>query len=125
MVDLNLFDLKIPLNSMFMLFFYAIILDFITGIVSAAKEGRLKSAICRNGIFRSIGECFLLISSIMINNVVCDVNLDPIITYFIIGFTLKEFISILGNLSRLGVWIPQFLKKSIQDEINKIDKGEK
>ena len=43
------------------LFFIAIVVDFVTGILASAKEGRLKSRTCSNGMFRSMGEGITLI----------------------------------------------------------------
>ena len=45
----------ITLENLFLLFFGAIIIDFVTGVLVGAKEGKLKSRTCSNGIFRTIG----------------------------------------------------------------------
>ena len=50
----------VTLEVLFMIFFGAIVTDFITGVLVAAKQGKLKSRTCSNGMFRSIGECIVL-----------------------------------------------------------------
>ena len=53
---------NITLETLFLIFFVSIIVDFLTGVLVAAKQGRLKSRTCSSGMFRSIGECILLAS---------------------------------------------------------------
>ena len=47
--------MEITLEILFKIFFIAIVIDFVTGVLVAAKNGRLKSRTCSNGMFRSIG----------------------------------------------------------------------
>ena len=42
----------VTLEVLFMIFFGAIVTDFITGVLVAAKQGKLKSRTCSNGMFR-------------------------------------------------------------------------
>ena len=102
------------------LFFIAIIIDFVTGILASAKEGRLKSRICSNGIFRSLGECIILITLMAISYYIPDVEF--ICKTFTLGFVFKEALSILENLSRLDVWIPESLKSTLEDGVTKLSK---
>ena len=107
----------------FKLYFFAVCSDFITGVAAAAKEGKLKSRSCAYGMYRSLGELFLLGMSItafyyvpMIHN---------IIQYIMLGFLFKETLSIFENLTKLGVWLPESLIKLLEVGVNKVDKGEK
>ena len=101
------------------LFFAAIVIDFITGILASAKEGRLKSRTCSNGIFRSLGECIVLVTLMTISYFAPDIEF--ICKTFTLGFIFKEALSILENLTRLDVWIPSSLKSTLEDNVNKLD----
>ena len=57
----------VTLEVLFIVFFGAIVIDFITGVLVAAKQGRLKSRTCSNGMFRSIGECIVLVIFLVID----------------------------------------------------------
>ena len=41
---------EVKLQTLFLIFFIAIMVDFLTGILAAAKEGKLKSRTCSNGM---------------------------------------------------------------------------
>ena len=58
----------ITLETLFLIFFAAIIVDFLTGILVAAKQGKLKSRTCSNGMFRSLGECIVLAIFVFISH---------------------------------------------------------
>ena len=101
------------------LFFISIIIDFVTGILASAKEGRLKSRTCSNGMFRSLGECIVLLTLMTISYYIPDIEF--ICKTFTLGFIFKEALSILENLTRLGVWIPSSLKSTLEEGVNKLD----
>lgn len=110
----------ITLEVLFIIFFGAICVDFITGILVAAKHGRLKSRTCSDGIFRSIGECIVLFAFIFISKLIP--SLELIFSTFIVGFIFKEALSIVENLAGLDVWIPEGLKKMLEVGIDKVNK---
>lgn len=105
----------------FKLFFVAVCGDFITGITASAKENRLKSRHCSDGIFRSIGEVMTLVALMIVADLVPE--LHGIILTFMIGFMIKEALSICENLTRLGVWLPQSLIQMLEVSKDKVDKG--
>lgn len=110
------------LTDLFKIFFIAIIVDFITGVLVAGKEGRLKSRTCSNGMFRSIGECIILMLFIIVTYIVPSVS--DICEVFIIGFIFKEGLSIIENLIGLDVWVPDSLKRLLEVGVNKIENKE-
>ena len=112
--------MEITLEVLFKIYFVAICLDFISGIIAAAKEGKLKSRTCSNGMFRSIGECIVLCIFIVINYYLPSIN--SFLCTFILGFIFKEGLSIVENLIRLDVWVPESIKKALEVGVNKIDK---
>lgn len=112
--------MELTTEILFKVFFIAICIDFITGIIVAAKQGKLKSRTCSDGMFRSIGECVVLCIFIALNYYMPIIN--PYITTFIVGFMLKEGMSILENLVKLDVWVPEKLKSALEVGIDKIEK---
>ena len=115
--------MEITLEILFKVFFIAIIIDFITGVLVAAKQGKLRSRTCSNGMFRSIGECIVLCTFMCIDYFIPELN--AFLITFIAGFIFKEGLSIIENLVRLDVWIPASIKNTLEVGANKIDKLEK
>ena len=112
----------ITLEVLFMIFFGAIVIDFITGVLVAAKQGKLKSRACSNGMFRSIGECIVLVVFLGIDYLIPNVSM--MLSTFIVGFIFKEGLSIVENLIQLDVWIPDSIKKMLEVGIDKINSKE-
>ena len=112
----------VTLEVLFMIFFGAIVTDFITGVLVAAKQGKLKSRTCSNGMFRSIGECIVLAIFILIDRLVPGLSL--ILSTFILGFVFKEGLSIVENLVQLDVWIPDSIKQMLEVGVNKVNSKE-
>ena len=110
------------LEVLFMIFFGAIVTDFITGVLVAAKQGKLKSRTCSNGMFRSIGECIVLVIFILIDRLVPGLSL--ILSTFVLGFVFKEGLSIVENLVQLDVWIPDSIKQKLEVGVNKVNSKE-
>ncbi|KHS56153.1 hypothetical protein QX51_15420 [Terrisporobacter othiniensis] len=113
----------ITLEVLFKVFFVGISIDFIAGILAAAKEGGLKSRRCSEGMFRSFGECIVLGIFIALDYFIPQIS--AYIGTFIIGFIFKEGLSIIENLVRLDVWVPNSIKKALEVGANKVDKLEK
>ena len=112
----------VTLEILFMIFFSAIVTDFITGVLVAAKQGKLKSRTCSNGMFRSIGECIVLVIFILIDRLVPGLSL--ILSTFVLGFVFKEGLSIVENLVQLDVWIPDSIKQMLEVGVNKVNSKE-
>ena len=112
----------VTLEVLFMIFFGAIVTDFITGVLVAAKQGKLKSRTCSNGMFRSIGECIVLVIFMLIDRLVPELSL--ILSTFILGFIFKEGLSVVENLVQLDVWIPDSIKQTLEVGVNKVNSKE-
>ena len=112
----------ITLEVLFIVFFGAIVIDFITGVLVAAKQGRLKSRTCSNGMFRSIGECIVLVIFLSIDYLIP--NLSLMLSTFVVGFIFKEGLSIVENLIQLDVWIPDSIKKMLEVGVNRVNSKE-
>ena len=107
----------------FKLYFIAVCFDFVTGVLAAAKLGKLKSRTCSYGMYRSIGEILLLSLAIIVFYYIPLIH--DVIQYIMLGFLFKEGLSICENLKRLDVWLPEMLTKTLELKVNKVDKGEK
>lgn len=112
----------VTLEVLFMVFFGAIVIDFITGVLVAAKQGKLKSRTCSNGMFRSIGECIVLVIFMLMDRLVPGLSL--ILSTFILGFVFKEGLSIVENLVQLDVWVPDSIKQMLEVGVNKVNSKE-
>ena len=106
-------------GTLFQLFFMAIVIDFITGIINAGKQGKLKSRTCSDGMFRTLGELIVLVIFITVSHYVPD--LANYVSVFILGFILKECISIMENLVGLGVELPAVLVQTLNAWHEKVD----
>ena len=114
---------NITLETLFLIFFVSIIVDFLTGVLVAAKQGRLKSRTCSSGMFRSIGECILLASLFFITIYIP--GCDLLFSTFILGFIFKEGLSIVENLVGLDVWIPESIKRMLTVYVDQVDNYDK
>ena len=114
----------VTVEVLFMIFFGSIVFDFISGVLVAAKNGRLKSRTCSNGLFRSVGECIVLAIFLCVDYFIPNIRL--ILSTFVLGFIFKEGLSIAENLTALDVWIPDSIKKMLEVGADKINnkKGE-
>lgn len=98
-------------------------IDVLTGIVNAWVRGEIKSSKLREGLAKKFGE----ISVIIIGEIfvlgfgLSNFLADGIAIYLII----MELISICENLDKLGVPIPQFLKKALAETNEKIQDDDK
>lgn len=112
----------VTLEVLFIVFFGAIVIDFVTGVLVAAKQGKLKSRTCSNGMFRSIGECIVLGIFLGVDYLVPSLNL--MLSTFVVGFIFKEGLSIVENLVKLDVWIPNSIKRMLEVGVEKVDSKE-
>ena len=112
----------VTIENLFMLFFGAIVIDFVTGVLVAGKEGKLKSRTCSNGIFRTMGEFIVLTVFLCLDYLIP--HLSFMLSTFILGFLFKEALSIIENLIRLDVYIPNSIKKMLEVGVEKIENKE-
>lgn len=109
----------VTIENLFMLFFGAIVIDFVTGVLVAGKEGKLKSRTCSNGIFRTMGEFIVLTVFLCLDYIIP--NISFMLSTFVLGFIFKEALSIIENLIKLDVWIPKSIKKMLEVGVEKIE----
>lgn len=115
-------NFSLDLSLLMRLFGFLIALDFLTGILAAARDGRLRSRTCSNGLFRSMGEIVVLGVFVLLNEMIP--NVHDYLEMFMLGFILKELLSVCENLIKLDVWLPQPIIKLLSVGVDKIGSGE-
>ena len=104
--------------------FMFIVLDFTTGLVKAWHNGEVSSNKSRKGLLKKT----MFLSMILIGHWLDKISLIPdncmsfrtLVLVFIIA---NEGISILENISEMGVPIPGFLKKAFERLDNEKEEG--
>lgn len=91
-----------------------ILLDYLTGVFVAIYEKQLNSTIGRKGIFTKVGVilCIVLCKLIDMLQISGFTPLLPLVSLF---FILNESFSILENLDRLNVPIPEVLTSTLKN----------
>lgn len=93
--------------------------DIITGLTNAWVKGEIKSSILRKGLAKKIGEMVvLMLGEVFLFGMSLPLAIMDGISIYII---LMELISICENLVKLGVPIPNFIKKALADTEEKIN----
>lgn len=115
----------------------AMVLDYISGIIKSYETNTLSSKIGAKGIIKKFSYFLVIVISFIIDFILCNYTLNeinlyyPIVSEIIIAwFVINEVISILENVSEIGVPLPKFIinitshLKNNLDNIN-INKGDK
>ena len=107
----------------FMLPIILMAIDILTGVTNAWIKGEIKSSILRKGLGKKIGEIVVLAIGelFLIAMSLPMIVLNGISLYIIV----MELISICENLEKLGVPIPNFVKKALASTEEKINEGSK
>lgn len=106
------------------------VIDYISGMTSAKRTGELSSRLGVMGILKKVGYLALvavgMVVDYLITSALVHVGVHIQINYcfamiIIIWLIVNELISILENLSEIGVPIPDFLRKSIKKIKNSVE----
>lgn len=112
---------------------FAMIIDYITGMMSACYNSELSSKKGIKGIIKKVGYLTLVFAAMILDWLISQglqqINVD--ITYSVffavlvtVWLIINELISTLENLSRMGVPIPNFMKKLIDRLKTTVEKGD-
>lgn len=102
--------------------FIAMCTDFLTGVMVGFNEKKLSSKVCINGLFRKL----MILIYVMLGH-----HLDILlhVEYVRIGvcymYATGEVLSIFENGVKLGVPVPEPIRKALELLNHKEDKGEK
>ena len=119
MNEFNLTSLIGGCDTLFKTFLVFIIIDYFSGILKAIYDKKLNSTIGIKGIVKKIGYIFIVIIATIFDNL--NGNKMMIRNPIILMFITNEGISVLENLSYVGVPIPKILKEKLNKEDNNID----
>ena len=112
----------------------AMIIDYVTGMLSAWLNSELSSKKGIKGIVKKISYLALVAVAMIVDWLICcglqqiNVNIKYSVFFAVlvaVWLIINELISVLENLSRMGVPIPNFLKKLINRLKTTIDESER
>ena len=111
----------------------AMVIDYATGIMAAWTNSELSSKRGVKGIVKKVGYLALVVAAMILDWLVFQglqqINVDLHYSIFFAVFVtvwliINELISTLENLSRIGVPIPNFMKKLIDRLKTTVEKGD-
>lgn len=105
-------------SKLLLLLIAFVIVDYVTGIMAAYVKKRLSSRVCFKGIAQKVF-IFALVSIAHVVDTILGTNMIKDVT--ILFYLVNEFISIMENATRMGVPIPDMLKKVIEAIKKKAD----
>lgn len=96
--------------------------DYLTGFIKAWRDKNIQSGKLREGLSKKFGEMLIIIISLFLQY---SIGLpDEISSFIAIYVSLTELVSILENLAKLGVKIPEWLSKRLAGLAEEIDENE-
>lgn len=100
--------LDIALKSLLIM----IIIDYLTGVLSAIYNKKINSKIGFKGIIKKVSYLFIIALSVIIDNVLGQTGtIRTLVIYF---FVANDGISILENVAEMGVPLPQKLIDTLE-----------
>ncbi|GIP14406.1 holin [Paenibacillus montaniterrae] len=89
-----------------------IVIDFVSGVALAAKNGKASSRELWFGVTRKIGTLAIVAVAHLLDTIIGDAHLirDAAIFFYLAG----ELLSLIENTGRLGVPIPPVITKAVQ-----------
>ena len=111
----------------------AMIIDYATGMMAAWTNSELSSKRGVKGIVKKVGYLALVVAAMILDWLISQglqqINLDLHYSVFFavlvtVWLIINELISTLENLSRMGVPIPNFMKKLIDRLKTTVEKGD-
>ena len=112
----------------------AMIIDYVTGMMSAWLNSELSSKKGIKGIVKKVSYLALVAVAMIVDWLICcglqqiNVNIKYSVFFAVlvaVWLIINELISVLENLAKMGVPIPNFLKKLIDRLKNTVDESER
>lgn len=98
-------------SQMLMLFFFVIIMDYLTGVMAAIVEKNLSSAVGYKGLIKKFSMVLLVVLAHQLDKFT---GQSIIMTGTIFFFIANELISITENYGRIGLPLPPEIKNVIK-----------
>lgn len=110
-----------------------VVLDYASGTAAAKKAGEWSSAAAREGLWHKLGEIFAVLVAALCDlalhvlidggGVALPIEVGPIITpVVILWYIITELGSIAENAGKLGAPVPKWLKNSLAEYKDKLDR---
>jgi toxin secretion/phage lysis holin len=98
-------------SQMLMLFFFVIIMDYLTGVMAAIVEKNISSAIGYKGLIKKFGMVLIVALAHQLDQFT---GQSVIMTGAIFFFIANELVSITENYGRIGLPLPPQIKNVIK-----------
>ena len=99
------------MDTLFKTFLILIVIDYISGICKAIYNKKLNSEIGAKGIIKKVGYLLIIIVSELLGTLYnYNLNIRNILLYM---FIANEVLSILENMSKVGIIIPDYIKDKL------------
>ena len=101
-------ELDIALKSLLII----IVIDYVTGILSAIYNKKLNSKIGLKGILKKFGYLFIIALSVIIDNILGQTGtIRTLVIYF---FVANDGLSIVENIAEMNIPLPQKLLDTLE-----------
>lgn len=112
---------------------FCFLLDYLSGTAAARKAGEWSSAIAREGVWHKLGEIFAVLVAALCDialHVILEgsgldlgIRLGPLVTpVVLLWYIITELGSIAENAEKMGAPVPSWIKKSLKQYRDKIDR---
>lgn len=96
------------------------VLDSITGIMKSKKNGVPITSKRLRGAVTKLGAYMVLITALIITSKF-ESSFVPIVTVTYYYYMFTELKSIVENVGEMGVHVPEFLRKKVEDKVTELD----
>lgn len=110
-----------PWDALIVALVAMVIIDYITGVIKSAVQGKLSSAVGFRGLLKKVAIFLLVAVGVMVDRVIPATN-EAVRSAVIFFYIANEGLSILENAGELGLPLPAALKKSLEKMQDKEEK---
>lgn len=96
--------------------------DVISGFLAAMKNRKLKSSKMREGFFKKFANLILILTAIVLTYATGLSN--TLLTFVVLYVCITELLSLVENVTELGLKLPKFITNPLAIAKDVIDKGE-
>ena len=112
-----------PWDALIIALVAMVIIDYITGVIKAAVQGKLSSAVGFRGLLKKVAIFLLVAVGVMVDRVIPATN-EAVRSAVIFFYIANEGLSTLENAGELGLPLPAALKKSLEKMQDKEEKSD-
>ena len=102
-----------PWDALIIALVAMVAIDYITGIIKAAMQGKLSSLVGFKGLLKKVAIFLLVAVGVMVDRIIPATN-EAVRNAVIFFYIANEGLSILENAGELGLPLPAALKKSLE-----------